>query len=279
MINWLLAHSPLLYFTQSVWRDEAFSILAAQRPLSFIFTNLGIEPPLYYILLHYWMKLFGTSEIAARSLSLLGFTLTTILVIYWSEKLFRKHWLSWFLPLLFFFNPMLLYYAFEVRAYGWFMFFSIASMYAYVEKKWVLLTIANVLGFYTHSYMIFVPITQGIHWLITTQIHKVIAQFIAHRRRLRSAILNLKVKGAPAAFVATLLLIAPWFLRLIKEAAGLKTTWYYPVDINLIRSVLGNMFVGYEGTPWYLWRITFYLSLVLLFFFFLAIKPISFSWK
>src|SRR3989344_749914 len=149
MFTWLLAHSPLLYFTQSVWRDEAFSILAAQRPLSFIFTNLGIEPPLYYLLLHFWMKLFGTSEIAARSLSFLGFGFATVIIIYWAEKLFKRHWLSWYLPLIFFVNPMLLYYAFEVRTYGWFMFFATLSIYSYATKRWKWYVLSSVLAFYT----------------------------------------------------------------------------------------------------------------------------------
>ncbi len=131
MFDFVLNHSPLLYFTQSIWRDEAFSVLVAQKPLAAIIPKFTFEPPLYYIFLHFWIKIFGTSEIAIRSLSLLGFILATIVVIHFAEKLFRKHWLSWFLPLLFFLNPMLLYYAFEVRAYGWYMFFIVLSMYAF----------------------------------------------------------------------------------------------------------------------------------------------------
>src|SRR3990167_9231938 len=90
MLSWLLTHSPLLDFTQSLWRDEAFSILAAQRPISFFFNNLTFEPPVYYILLHMWMKMFGQSEIAARSLSPVAFALATYIVIAWAEKLFRS---------------------------------------------------------------------------------------------------------------------------------------------------------------------------------------------
>ena len=88
MLNFLLNHSPLLYFTQSFWRDEVFSVLVAQQPISSYFTKLSFEPPLYYLLLHGWIKLWGTSEIAARSLSLVGLMLATIVVIHWAEKLF-----------------------------------------------------------------------------------------------------------------------------------------------------------------------------------------------
>src|SRR3989338_6836575 len=137
MLNLLLTHSPLLYFVQSLWRDEAFSILASQQSLSFIITKLGFEPPLYYTMLHFWIKIFGTSEVASRGLSF------------------------------FFLNPMLLYYAFEVRTYGWYMFFATATLIAYSAKKWKWFILSAVLGFYTHVYILpFIGIL-GLHWLWT----------------------------------------------------------------------------------------------------------------
>lgn len=262
MFNWLIGHTPLLYLTQSIWRDEAFSILAASRPLSFIFQNLGIEPPLYYILLYFWMKLFGTGEIAVRSLSFLGFGFATIIVIYWAEKLFKRHWLSWYLPLLFFVNPMLLYYAFEVRTYGWFMFFAVLSFFAYQQKQWKLLIAANVLGFYNHTYMLFVPLSQGLYWLMVNR-------GAILRRRWKAILTDPAIRS----FFITFLLMIPWAIRIIKQSIYLKHNWYFPVDWHLVKSVLGNMFVGYEGTPWYLWQYTSYLSLILLALFLVALKP------
>src|SRR3990167_1244681 len=151
MFNFLLQHTPLVYLTQSLWRDEVLSVLLAQRsPVTFI--NIALEPPLYYIFLHTWIKIFGNSEIAVRSLSLVGFSLATIVAIIWAAKLFKKHWLSWFLPLFFFLNPMLLYYAFEARAYGWYIFFTVASMYTYMERRWMWYIATTVLCLYTHTY-------------------------------------------------------------------------------------------------------------------------------
>lgn len=249
MFTWLLTHTPLLYFTQSLWRDEAFSILAAQKSLPWIFSNLSFEPPVYYTLLHFWMKIFGSGELATRSLSLLGFALATIIVIGWSEKLFPKHWLSWFLPLFFFLNPMLLYYAFEVRTYGWYIFFTTLSFYAYHQKRWKLLALANILGFYTHTYMLIVPFSEFLHWLIFN-----------------------RKKAAFRSFVITGLLVTPWIIKVLMDLSRLKQSWYFPVNSNLIASALGNMFLGYEGTPWYFWLFTRWLSLVLLVFFIIALR-------
>src|SRR3989344_4773097 len=165
MWNMLLTHTPILYFVQSFWRDEAFSVLAAQKPLSFIITNLGFEPPVYYTLLHFWIRLFGDSEVATRSLSFLGFMLATVVVIEWAGKLYKKHWLSWYVPLFFVLNPMLLYYAFEVRTYGWYTFFATAMLFAYTSKNWRWFTVFSTLGFYTHVYLLPYIGVLGLHYL------------------------------------------------------------------------------------------------------------------
>lgn len=258
MWNWIFTHSPLLYFTQSLWRDEAFSIFVGEKPISFILQNLTFEPPVYYILLHYWIRVFGTTEIAVRSLSLLGFTLATIVVIVWSEKLFQKHWLSWFTPILFFTNPMLLYYAFEIRTYGWYIFFALLSLFAYSQSQWRLWVIATILGFYTHTYFLFLFAAQSIHWVAL------------HRNKLIKPFSLIREPVVASAMLAVSAMV-PWIIRIIREAATLKQSWYFPVNWNLVKSVLGNMYLGYEGTPWYLWGFTASLSLVLLFFFFIAI--------
>jgi uncharacterized membrane protein len=254
MFNVLFTHTPLLYLVQSLWRDEAFSVLVGERSLGFIVAKLGFEPPVYYFLLHFWMKLFGQSEIAVRSLSFIGFALATCIVVEWSDQLFKKHWLARFTPLFFFLNPMLLYYAFEVRTYGWYMFFAVASLYAYVNKRWGWFAIASTLAFYTHTYYLVFIGTLGIHWLAT--------DVIGHKFSLPSFIKSPPFK----AFAGTVLVITPWLIKVIRESARLKSSWYFPVDMQLVRSVIGNMFIGYEGTPWYGWHFMPYLSAAIILF-------------
>lgn len=249
MQNLLFTHTPLLYFVQSLWRDEAFSVLASQQSLPFIVTRLGFEPPVYYTMLHFWIKLFGTTEVAVRSLSLVGFLIATALMIEWGHTLYKKHWLSWYLPLFFFLNPMLLYYAFEVRTYGWYICFATGTLIAYSAQKWKWFIGLAVLGFYTHVYILpFIGIL-GLHWLWTK-----------------------KNNQGFKAFLLIGLLILPWLIKIGFEAARMRTSWYYPVDLQLVKSALGNMFIGYEGTPWYGWRYTQYLSIGVLLSAWLALK-------
>jgi uncharacterized membrane protein len=247
----ILTHTPLLYVTQSFWRDEAFSVLASEQSLRFIITKLGFEPPVYYTLLHFWIRVFGESDFSARFLSLLGYLLTTWLVIKWSAKIYKKHWLSVYLPVFFFLNPMLLYYAFEVRTYAWYTFFSVLMLYGYAQKRWRLFIIAAVLGFYTHVYLLPFIGALFIHWLITAKPNiKLLASHLKQDKALQS-------------FLGIGVLITPWLIRIALEASRLKSSWYFPVNLQLVLSALGNMFTGYEGTPWYGWHYTAWLSLAI----------------
>ncbi len=252
MFSFLIQHSPLLYFTQSLWRDEVYSLFMAAKPILFFVTHLTFEPPFYYLLLHFWTNIFGMSEVAGRALSLVGFSGATIIVIFWAEKLFKKHWLSWWLPVFFFFNPMLLYYGMELRTYGWYMFFATLSLYAYSQKKWVWWTVATVLGFYTHSFLLIVPLAQVVHY------------FIVSRDKLFTSVRLFFKDPFVRSFLVFTLFISPWLVKIVLAATQLKSSWYFPVNVNLIKSVLGNLFIGYEGTPWYLWTYTQYLSAIIL---------------
>lgn len=243
MLNYLLSHTPLLYFVQSFWRDEAFSVLAAKQSLGFIITKLGFEPPVYYTLLHVWMRIFGESELASRSLSIVGFVLATIVMIEWAYVLYKKHWLSWYLPLFFFINPMLLYYAFEVRTYAWYTFFATVMLYTYTRGKWRWFIASATLGFYTHAYLLPFIGALGLHRLWTK------------RKDLR----DVGIKS----FLVVGLLILPWLIKIGLEMGRMQSSWYYPVNWQLVKSALGNLFTGYEGTPWYGWTYTSYLSLLL----------------
>ncbi|HLB12829.1 MAG TPA: glycosyltransferase family 39 protein, partial [Dehalococcoidia bacterium] len=77
---WLILLVVLLGFgarawrlgAQSLWVDEGISVLFSSRPLAELLGTViaqDLHPPLYYIVLHYWMGLAGASEYAIRFLS------------------------------------------------------------------------------------------------------------------------------------------------------------------------------------------------------------------
>ena len=69
---------------ESIWLDEAYGIRVSAEGVTTIIKEAGptqIIPPFYFVTLHYWMNLFGTSEVATRSLSAI-FGIISILLIY-----------------------------------------------------------------------------------------------------------------------------------------------------------------------------------------------------
>ncbi|MGC8780392.1 MAG: glycosyltransferase family 39 protein [Anaerolineae bacterium] len=64
---------------KTLWLDEAFSVWLAQHPLGEMLAwiaRIDQHPPLYYVLLHFWIRLVGDGPAAVRLLSALLSTLT-----------------------------------------------------------------------------------------------------------------------------------------------------------------------------------------------------------
>ena len=60
--------------SRSLWVDEAMSVVFAAKPLPELFSLLvtqDVHPPLYSLLLHFWMMVFGDGEAAVRFPSVL----------------------------------------------------------------------------------------------------------------------------------------------------------------------------------------------------------------
>ncbi|MBW3556431.1 MAG: glycosyltransferase family 39 protein [Actinobacteria bacterium] len=60
-----------LWSSSPLWLDEAQAVAIARLPLGELFAALRQDgaPPLYYLLLHGWIRLFGTGTVAVRMLS------------------------------------------------------------------------------------------------------------------------------------------------------------------------------------------------------------------
>jgi len=103
---------------QSLWADEGTSVALAPRSLIQIARDAShdIHPPLYYFLLHYWVRLFGTSEAAVRSLSAIVGTFLVAATYALGRRLFnpRLGLTAAFIAAL---SPFQVYYSQETRMY------------------------------------------------------------------------------------------------------------------------------------------------------------------
>jgi hypothetical protein len=102
-----------------LWLDEAQSVAIAHLPLPDLFDALEQDgsPPLYYLLLHVWTALFGTSATAVRSLSGVISVLTLPLAWYVARRLAGRRAAAALVVLLAT-SPFLIRYASETRMYA-----------------------------------------------------------------------------------------------------------------------------------------------------------------
>lgn len=149
---------PIL--NQSLWRDEAFSALLSEKsPLQIIaLTIRDTTPPLHYLLLHYWMLMFGASEAALRGLSFIFHLLLVLTVFLISRKLIKSTFAQLIITFTTLLNPFLLQYAFEARAYSLLVFLSVLAIYFAISKKYVLTGIVLALAVFTHNFALFTVI-------------------------------------------------------------------------------------------------------------------------
>ena len=110
----------LVGLDQSLWLDEAISVKAVRDfgvgGIINEFARGDFHPPLYYLLVHGFMQIFGESE-WIRLLSTVFFILTLIPVYYLAKKLINKT-AAWVSTVLVAFSPILFIYAFEARSYA-----------------------------------------------------------------------------------------------------------------------------------------------------------------
>ncbi len=144
------------------WYDEIGSIGYARYPWG------NWNAPLYWILLHYWVKIFGVSEFSLRFPSLIFSFFSVILLFFLGKHLFNKK--AGLIACIFMgLSPFCIWYAQEARDYSMALFFGVLSTYllfkAIKEKRfklWMLFTLISIIGLYTNYFFIFLLLAQGI---------------------------------------------------------------------------------------------------------------------
>lgn len=231
MMNFLFTQTPLMYLVQSFWHDEAFSYLLAKKNiLEIIFLAAkDFNPPLYYLLLHFWLKIFGSSEISMRSLSIVFYWGTIYVIFLFLTKIFKiKFRSSIFYLLLFIINPLLTYYAFESRMYTMLAFFATLSFYFFEKKDWKFYIISTILGLFTHYFMILAILAQGTYFYLTIK---------GKNKRLE---LLKKV-------ILPFLFFIPWiFFVLTQNNIFNGSFWIKSFNFNDIFNTFGMIYTGYE---------------------------------
>jgi mannosyltransferase len=159
---------------ESLWFDEGHSIRMAWFGFSQYLREdpHQVQHPLYFLLLKYWIAVFGISEYSTRFLSAL-FGALSIIVIYLAGKIFFDRATGTMAALFFALSQYQVQYSQEVKGYSIQVFLALVSFYFFArlfkENKWSLYAgylAANVCSFYIHTFELFVLLSQNLFFAL-----------------------------------------------------------------------------------------------------------------
>jgi 4-amino-4-deoxy-L-arabinose transferase-like glycosyltransferase len=154
--------------SKSIWYDEAKSIQFAENPLWKIISKPNSTPPLYFIILKFWIDVFGDSEFAVRFPSII-FGSASLLLIYWIGKKTFNELVGLYSAFILAISSFHIFYSQETRNFTLFLFLTLVSMFIFIKilkkekvKYYFYLTLVNILIIYTDIFGIFLILTQTI---------------------------------------------------------------------------------------------------------------------
>ncbi|WP_252997397.1 glycosyltransferase family 39 protein [Pseudomonas thivervalensis] len=157
----------------AIWYDEAFSVLLARHEPWQIWsiTARDVHPPLYYLVLHYWMMMFGDGAMEVRSLSVIADVGTVLLSIKLMSLVATRR-ATWMAALLLALLPISIRYSQEARMYSLLGFWLMGATVALVcwvkepEKKrfQIIYVLLMTAAFYTHYFAALYVLVHWCYW-------------------------------------------------------------------------------------------------------------------
>jgi len=227
------------YLGGQYWMDEAITVGISSHSLSAIPGVLRMDgsPPLFYLLLHLWMSLFGSSEAATHTLTVV-IGMLCVPVGFWAGwSLFGKR-AGMMAAVLFAFSAFITEYSQETRMYvlmallGLLATVGFLQGFVYRRRRYVaLFAVSQALMLYTHAWGIFYGVASvgalAILWRISDS--------AAREGLIRDAVL---------AYVGAGVLFAPWIPTFLYQAAHTAAPWdsspHFGAPVQLSRNIMGG---------------------------------------
>ncbi len=199
---------------REVWLDESHSALLAGMPVGRMldFVRGDVHPPLYFLLLNGWTRLWGDSPWALRGFSLLASMVGGIGFAWLALRVFGRRTAAVLAAWLFWLSPVLFYYAVEIRMYALAMLWWVLALVALDRilapakgtNRWAVpgFVLAAAAMLYTHYAALFVLAGTFGFWVI---------EVIGGRAALRPLLI---------AMTALALLGLPWAPVLLRQRAA-----------------------------------------------------------
>ncbi|MBK5377828.1 glycosyltransferase family 39 protein [Pseudomonas sp. TH43] len=234
----------------AVWGDEGSSLLLAQYSLGEIWHHAAfdVHPPLYFMLLHGWIELFGDGILAIRSLSALAGIAAVGLGIWLVDRLATRR-AAMLAGLLLALLPTAVRYSQEVRMYSLLGLLLLAATLALVywirrpQRHRYLVFYALLMGaaFYTHYFAVLAALC---HWIYLGVIRVQRGYRFRHIQRPAWWLANL----------AIVVLYLPWLPNLLdltqhmeQLKVGGDVGWEPPVTLSSLPSMIWSWLIQDDG--------------------------------
>jgi mannosyltransferase len=221
----------------ALWADEGISQGIGSKSLSGVLEALHKDgsPPLYYLLLHVWLRAFGDGETALHALSLV-FALACVPAALWAGWIMFGRRAGLIAATLAAFNPYLSAYAQEARMYTLVSFLGIVASATFVQafvrrdrRAVPAFGVALALLAYTHNWgLFFAAAAAGVLALI--------ARRAPDRRQL--------VRDGLLAFGGAALLYLPWLPTLVGQAMETGAPWATRPGVTAPLQIATGLFGG-----------------------------------
>lgn len=231
---------------KSLWLDEAISVIVASDGVPGLFRTLAerdLHPPLYYLVLHAWTLVGGSSETSVRFPSVIAGVLLIAAVHRLAGQLYRG-WVARATGLLagavLAWSPFLLFHAQEARMYGPLALAGVGATCALLAAlqrgspgRWVIYGVLLAVAPYTHLF----------GWLVVAA-HATFVLLSLRRLRRQAA------AWAAAALLAVLLYL-PWFPSAVRQVVRLRDTpdfWQGALSLwFVVQRAFSTFAVGFGG--------------------------------
>jgi len=248
----ILAGGAILRFyalgTESFWFDEAYSVWVARHSVSWhiALSTQRIFPPLYYLLLHFWLAL-GDSEFMVRSLSVCIGLLSIVLVYVLSKRLFNERvgLIGAFLVAI---SPLHIWYSQEARMYILVAALGLCSAYfmllALQEGKawhWLAYVLSTAMALNAHYFAIFFIPFQNAYVLY---LHWPVFDRVPGRQRARPCVWKHWLLSQAAIGLLSVVGLAGIFSHESGYWWGLLDTWHGAPTWRDLASVLFSFGLG-----------------------------------
>jgi mannosyltransferase len=239
---------------QSLWWDEAFSVTVGGMDMRSLMTTVlddRVHPPLYYLILHFWLPLARSEFVVRVPSAFLG--ALAVACMFPMAALVGGNRLGVISAFALAISPLHIWYSQEARMYSLIVFLTLLANYFFGRIlrrdqpiNWLGYSIFILLAMHTHYLTLFVILAQGTYLILLRPRNRVL---------LRKWLLCMLIVGA---------LSAPWLVAIF------LTGGFYQASISWIRpAVPQDLFwtvydfgLGFSSNPGNLFNLLAALSIV-----------------